>query len=58
MTKMKQLFQIQELHPLTCFLDDHSDQMYTNMFAIYLILWIKTCIHACVYDDLEILSNT
>ena len=55
---MKQLFQIQELHLMTCFLDDHSNKMYTNMFTIYLILWIKTCIHACVYDDMEILSKT
>ena len=34
MTKMKQLSQIQELHSMTCFLDDHSDKMNTNMFAI------------------------
>ena len=31
---MKQLFQIQELHSLTCFLEDHGDKTYTNIFAI------------------------
>ena len=48
MTQIKQLFQIQELHSMTYFLDDHSDKIYTNIFAIYLILWIKPYIHACV----------
>ena len=44
----QQLFQIQELHSMTCFLHEHSDKIYTNIFAIYLISWIKTYIHACV----------
>ena len=53
MTKMKQLFQILELHSMTCFLDDHCDKIYRNIFAIYLIPWIKPYIYACVFCYFE-----
>ena len=53
MTKMKELFKIQELHSMTCFLEGHGDKTYTNMFAIYLILWLKIYIHAFVWCNFE-----
>ena len=45
----QKLFQIKELHSMACFLQDHSDKIYTNIFAIYMILCIKIYIHACVW---------
>ena len=45
---MEQLFQIQELHSMTCCLEDHGDKTYTYIFVIYLIPWLKIFIHACV----------
>ena len=44
MPKMKQLFQIQELHSVTCFFEDHDDKTYANIFAIYLDKNLYPCL--------------
>ena len=33
--EIKQLFQIQELHSMACFIENHSDKTYANVFTIY-----------------------
>ena len=37
--------------PVSCM--DHGDKTYTNIFAIYLVLWLKIHIHAWVWCNFE-----